>query len=602
MKRGVWFLVSIFFVPIFFVFVIDHVQAQRIGHMTLLAVSEATQLGSAADVYLTIQNGHGGVYIETAPLTKIDTQLSTRFAQQIACDFIDEECIDTDFFYTIRSDASIIGGPSAGAAIAVITVAMLDNRDINESVAITGTINVGGLIGAVSGITGKIAAAHKAGVTKVLIPKGTRYEIKPEHSYNELLINTSAPFFVGNNETNMTEIDTFMYGEALGIEVKEVATLQEALYEITEHWYEADESKIRPPYWYTKTMQDISTDLCRRNRLLAMEVNNINYSNNSLIDLSNEQIINTTRKAENATAYDMNYVAASTCFGSNIILQYGLLKNAVPNATMINALNISIEELQTVINTKDLETITDLQTYLVVNERLSEAREKIRDLQIAMQMNDTDDLAYKFAYAMERVYSASLWAHFFNNDGNELKLDAVALKESCQQKLAEAQERYQYVKINTAEQLDQISTYLSIAYAAAAGENYLVCLDMASRAKANVDIIISLIGVKSEEELIGLVEDRLKLVRQVINKQKEKGYFPMLGYSYYEYAEFLKNEQPYSALIYSHYALEFSRLDMYFKEKKDKWYLVIDAVNILYFISGFVVGIVICNLPIKIKK
>src|SRR3989338_8440804 len=109
---------------------------QRIGHITLLAVSEATQIGSTADLYLRVQDGSGGVYIDTFPLTKLDTQLSTRFAQQIACDFVEEECTDKDFFYTIRSDATIIGCPSAGAALTTLTIAMIDDLKVNESVAI----------------------------------------------------------------------------------------------------------------------------------------------------------------------------------------------------------------------------------------------------------------------------------------------------------------------------------------------------------------------------------------------------------------------------------------------------------------------------------
>jgi len=164
---------------LFFLLCIPLCFAQPIGHITLLAVSEATQTGSTADLYIRTQEGSGGVYIETFPLTKLDTQLSTRFAEQIACDFLEKDCTTTDFFYTIRSDATILGGPSAGAAIAVATVAMLDNLELNESVAISGTINVGGLIGPVGSLVSKIDAAQKQGITKVLIPKASRFEKKP---------------------------------------------------------------------------------------------------------------------------------------------------------------------------------------------------------------------------------------------------------------------------------------------------------------------------------------------------------------------------------------------------------------------------------------
>jgi len=563
--------------------------AENTGHITLLAVSEATQLGSTADLYLKIQDGRGGVYIETAPLTKLDTQLSTRFAQQIGCKFIDKECSNTDFFYTIRSEATIIGGPSAGAAISILTVAMLDNLEINQSVAVTGTINVGGLIGPVAGIIGKIEAAKNAGLTKVLIPKGTRYEIEPEHTYNELLRDYNASYYRYNNETGFYEVDAYEYGKFIGIDVKEVATLQEAVYEITGVLYDADDSEIEPEEWYVQTMEDVAKNLCNRNYELVEELNTINST-------LQEELINSTIRAENATANDMFYVAASTCFGGNIRLKYLLLNGIELNETseMIDNINASTTILQEEIDSKKLQTITDLQTYLVVNERLEEARQTLAEIMLKKAMNNSEEIEYDFAYAEERLYSAEQWAQFFENDGKELDLDDEALKESCVRKLAEAQERYQYVKLITNEEMQKIVNYMDIASIEYEDENYLVCLDMASRAKANLDIILSLVGVQDEEELSELVEERLILVRQVLNKQKEKGLFPMLGYSYYEYAKFLQYDQPYSAMIYSHYALEFSNLDMYFKEKQSKWMIVIDKENMLYFFFGLGSGVLFC--------
>ena len=114
------------------------------------------------------------------------------------------------------------------------------------------------------------------------------------------------------------------------------------------------------------------------------------------------------------------------------------------------------------------------------------------------------------------------------------------MRETCIQKIAEAEERYQYVKLLRKEPLDNIVGYLDRANEEYEKGNYVLCLDIASRAKANLDIILSLFGVRDEAELSSLVEERLRLVRQIINKQQEKGYFPMLGYSYYEYASFFK--------------------------------------------------------------
>ena len=144
------------------------------GHMKLLAVKETENgyEGGIADLYLEIKPGSGRVFLETFPLTRTDTQMSTRFAKAIACDIIEKDCDDIDFFYTITADSAIIAGPSAGSSIAVLTVAMLESLELNENYAITGTINSGGLIGPVGGLKAKIEAAKKNGLKRVLIPAG----------------------------------------------------------------------------------------------------------------------------------------------------------------------------------------------------------------------------------------------------------------------------------------------------------------------------------------------------------------------------------------------------------------------------------------------
>jgi len=65
-----------------------------------------------------------------------------------------------------------------------------------------------------------------------------------------------------------------------------------------------------------------------------------------------------------------------------------------------------------------------------------------------------------------------------------------------------------------------------------------------------------------------------------------------VGYSYYEYAQSLRNETIYSALLYSEYSLELSNLDIYFKPKK----LRIRSESfdiIMIFLAGVLVGIIV---------
>src|SRR3989344_3677530 len=142
------------------------------GRTTLLATTDPFGRGVTADLVLETREGTGQVFIDSRPPSKVDTQISTRFAKETACAYLGRKCNDIDFFYNIRANAAIIGGPSAGAAMTVLTVAVLENQELNDSIAITGTINAGNVIGPVGGVSEKIEAAAERGIKKILIPKG----------------------------------------------------------------------------------------------------------------------------------------------------------------------------------------------------------------------------------------------------------------------------------------------------------------------------------------------------------------------------------------------------------------------------------------------
>jgi len=212
MKRFVILLV-------FVLFLLPTVYAEK-GHMRLLAVTDTVdgEVGGIADLFLEIKPGSGRVFLETFPLTRVDTQISTRFAKEISCDFADVDCSKFDFFYTITADSPIIAGPSAGAAISVLTFSLIKDVSLDDDVAMTGTINSGGLIGPVGGLKAKIEAADKIGLKKVLIPFGESI-----NGGNESRVNESAN----------ASLDLMELRRKYGIEIIEVPTLDDALFEFT---------------------------------------------------------------------------------------------------------------------------------------------------------------------------------------------------------------------------------------------------------------------------------------------------------------------------------------------------------------------------------
>ena len=132
-------------------------------------------------------------------------------------------------------------------------------------------------------------------------------------------------------------------------------------------------------------------------------------------------------------------------------------------------------------------------------------------------------------------------------------------------------------------------------------ENYDLCLFKASKAKAESDIILSTLGVE-EEHIDGLLNKKLEIVGRNIAETSKRGLFPIIGYSYYEYAKSLKNDDKYSALLYAEYALELSNLDIYFDNSKKTPMIYIDKSFLSVFILGILIGLLLGLLLFRRKK
>jgi len=224
--------------------------ANEVYHLKLLAVQEAGDhlKGSGAELFLELNEGSGRVFLETFPLTKIDTQISTRFAKDIACKHFKLNCDKYDYIFTIKADSNIIGGPSAGAAIAALTTIATLDLDYDEKIAITGTINSGGIIGPVGGVKEKVEAAQESGLKTVLIAKNNGYR--------------------GENQTDVIDYAR----ENLSLEVTEVNDLDEVILHLTGVDLNHKEFTVIEDPNYTKIMGNLQNALCQRAEEIEAEI------------------------------------------------------------------------------------------------------------------------------------------------------------------------------------------------------------------------------------------------------------------------------------------------------------------------------------------
>jgi len=536
----------------------------------LLALTESGgKRGVIVDLNLEVLPGKERVFLETFPLTKIATQVSMRFAQQIACSEFDVDCSDKDFFFTIEAMPGIVGGPSAGAASAVLASALIKGFPVRKDVAISGTINSGGVIGLVGGLDFKIKAAAENNISIVLIPQGSRHYVSDKNN-----------------------IDLIELGDSLGIKVVEIATLDDAFEYFTNTTViRSNESIVLDPK-YVFTMKAVSLDLCNRNDELEGLLKDLRKASTKEPSSNEKSALEYTKKGRKAFENNDFYSSASFCFRSNVMLKRDYFsldtysKKDISNAA--DAVEKKINILDSAASNSSINTISDLQAFMAVKERLSEARDSLSDSVNTAEIKDALNI---LAYAEERYYSALAWAKFFDLEGKKFDIDQNKLRDSCTSKISEAEERYNYVKSFLKADLSETRKELDGAYNEMNEKDYVMCLFKASKAKAEIDVILSAVGV-SKQRVKDFIDLKLEIAKFSLFKAYKKDVFPMIGYSYYEYAQSLKDMDDYAALLFAEYALEFSNLDIYFSKPAEiSW--SVNNQTILAFCIGIIFGILI---------
>lgn len=141
--------------------------------------ADGSLFGVASALTLSAQApGRGDVFVRVEPLAEVDMQGAARLAVDAAGEFTGRPTRDWDWFFTITTGSPIIGGPSAGGAMAVAAAAVLMNWTLDPDVAMTGMINPDLSIGPVGGILYKAEAVAEVHVRTFLIPAGERLQYR----------------------------------------------------------------------------------------------------------------------------------------------------------------------------------------------------------------------------------------------------------------------------------------------------------------------------------------------------------------------------------------------------------------------------------------
>ena len=101
---------------------------------------------------------------------------------------------NTDIHIHVPSGAIPKDGPSAGVTMLTALVSLLTDIKVDSHLAMTGEATLRGAVLPVGGIKEKVLAAHRAGITKVILPEKNRKDLPdiPEEIQKDLEIHFCA--------------------------------------------------------------------------------------------------------------------------------------------------------------------------------------------------------------------------------------------------------------------------------------------------------------------------------------------------------------------------------------------------------------------------
>lgn len=506
--------------------------AQEASIKAVAVTSGDQPTGVVINISVIVTPGDGRVFVSTTPYTEIDMQGSAQLAAITACDLLGIDFTKYDFFYTIEAEAPIVGGPSAGGVMTVATIAALKNLSIRDDVYMTGMIYPDGYIGPVGGLKYKLEAAAKNGAKIFLIPQGQRITYVEEKKVRRVGI-------ISYIEVEYQELDLVEYGKQIGVNVYEVATINDAL-----KFFTGFEIKHPEGQFNIGSYSTILKKLADRMKSSLDEISATNDDAEKLIEKANQYY--------NEGKY---YTATSTYFQAKILKRYEEYRNKIITAQQFDE---EVEKIQNEIDqmknylSEESVGVNSLQIIAAAQERVAEAENLLED---AKNARTDDEALQNLAYAKERVESAKVWLSILPDLKNDYEVSPEVLKRRAEFYVTEASSLLIYASsLNGNEYLinegfDSLETAKRLLseglYAGAA----FMALNSITDASLSIEVTY------------GKIDDKVQGAREaamVAISEAEKSLFPVLPAAYFEYAENLDN--PYVKLMYYKLSMRLAKL------------------------------------------
>lgn len=569
--------------------------------------------GAVFDATVLVKPGTGRVFVDTWPLSELDTQASCRFASVVASDILKISHSKYDYFYTIRADSPIIGGPSAGAALTIATIASIKGLDIDPNVMMTGMINPDGTVGPVGGILEKIMGANAKGIKVFLIPSG--------QSIIQII-----------EEGKIDTVNVIEYSKSRwGITIIEVDDAADALWYFTGYriFEDTPPSKV---IVNTDFIKDRAlSDFVTVEKLAKITSNKLN---SETIGYREYQTLNEflTRANTNIDTAKTNlsekryYSAMSNIFNAKIQLNYisdsvDVMINKDSNfvKAKIEAAQKELDEANELIANESLNIrgITSFECLAASEKRAIEAEKLIAEAWKNFYNQKYYDAIYYSNFAQERAKTAKLWMDVSKeNSTGEATIDESQIKYNASQRIEDARLSLVYAQTLVGQNtlLTQSAELLTAAENEYEKGKYAAAIFDAIDSKVRSSVSIELWS--SGEDVI---KQRLERAKEqaagAIYLARKNGGEPLMAESYYEYASTFEESDKIGSIILYKYSkgvafalrflepLEDRSSEQEVQIEKSSTLVTTSSYNYVgYFIGGLLIGLIIGAIAVFYTK
>jgi uncharacterized protein len=453
-------------------------------------------VGSPSVLNLTLTNGTGQIFLASVPLVQTSTQAQAVVSTQTACFLLNINCNKYNFYYSISSQSSEVGGPSAGAAFTILAMAALLNVSIKPNVAMTGIALPDGGIGLVGDVSEKSEAAANIGIKYFLYPVGdnvTASAINYDSLHGETLIPVS----------NIFQAFAYFTG-----------------YNITQNY------SFSIPSWYN-TFQNYSfIQIYNYQESILKNLSNYSGSNVNVYMLMAEAkpLLN---KEYKLYLQGLGYLASSIAVNSSIpaLVKAQFLAGNFSLPQAISDEAAAINDTLLYVEHKAYNASTEVFVTTAI-ERVYEAQNYLNLAKEALSIGDYSTALDFYAYAVTKQVTARFWDAF-------LPYSAVPFNQSSLYGLANfylyAAQSYETYSSAISYPSDLAAYYLNLSQYEFEQGNYIKSLYDALNSIAESQLAIESINSLSPQSNSTLLNISLDSAKLAIHYAEEAGADPVLG-------------------------------------------------------------------------